>query len=252
MIKIFKNKIYRPELIAQVLNQDATFSNIEIIHEPEAVAEILPLQFDVIEVNDSMLKDLKPQLTYLDWALNTSGVFDCLIKHGSEYSPEQINAEAFRGYLEKSHKPLGIDNCAVLIGDYSFIASFSLMLARLGYSHIYVVSYENILFDDQIEILKKSLFGVKLVQLSFDELATIKDFASILIIDFELKDNAELVEILTYFNFLTEGATFCDLNSYRDDSLAQEAEKVLLRVVDINEFIKIKYDIIKKKLNNRS
>ena len=252
MIKIYKHERYRPDIISEVISAETSLSDLVIAYESSAILELFSQQFDALEIDDLMLRELRPQLAYLGWTLSVSGAFDCLIRQGTEYAPLQINSETLRHYLERSHKPLDIKNCAVLIGDYSFIASFSVMLAKLGYSQIYVVSHENMLFGDEIELLKKSLFGVKLVQLSFDELATIQDLASILVVDFNLEENSEIVEILTYFNFLTEGAFFCDLNSYIDDSLSLEAEKVQLCVVDMAEYLKIKYNIIKKKLNNRS
>ena len=253
MINIYKNENYRPDLISEIMSSDPHLSEVIISSESGSIMDLInKQQYDVIEIDDIMLKQLKPHLAFLGWGLSASSSFDCLIKQGQEYAPMQINAELFRRYLESTHRIVDIQNCAVLIGDYIFVASFAVMLAKLGYTKIYIVSQDNILFGEEIEHLKKILFGVQLTQLSFDELATIRDGASMLVLDFNLKENPELVEILTYFNFLTEGAIFFDLNSYIDDSLAQEAEKVQLDVVDISEHIKIKYNIIKKKLNIRS
>jgi len=252
-MKIYRSKdLWTPELAETLNNNTTELEGVEFHCESISEEELLKSDFDLIELPENQMRTLLERYSILDWNIQVSHAVDCLLKVDSTYKPCQINAEAFRAYLESQKMSVDISFCAVLIGEYSFVATFAVMLAKLGYKKIYIVSHENILFGHDVELIKKVLFDVDLHQLSFDELATISDAASFLAIDFNLDDNSEVVEILTYFNFLSEGAIFFDMQSFKNDSLSSEAEKVQLKVIDAIEFYITKYKIIQKKLNNRS
>ena len=239
-------------ILSELLSQVSDLSELKFHYEPISEDHLLNGEYDLIELSESQTQNIMKKFSMLDWEIQTSQAADCFIKQHDHFKPCQMNAEVFRQCIEFQKIIVDISYCAVLIGDYSFVTTFAMMLGKLGYKKIYIVSIENLFFGDRIDNLKKVLFDIELKQLSFDELATIPDVASLLAIDFELDENAEVVEILTYFNFLSKNAIFFDMQGYINHSLTLEAEKVQLKVINSLEFYITKYKLIQKKLNNRS
>ena len=94
--------------------------------------------------------------------------------------------------------------------------------------------------------MQKYLFNVQLQQLTLDEMANISELSSLLVMDFDQNEHPDMVETLTYFNFLAENAIFFDLQNYLNDDLSSEAEKASLRVLDSVEFHLHKYRLFQK------
>lgn len=242
-------KIYRSiELGAAELSE-------KLIHEADIDIQFGPMQnedelfrsdFDLVELSEQQSQSILSKLTMLDWQIQLTGAVDAFAKDQKKFKPIHLSSVAFVNFLESKHISLDVAKNAVLVGGYSFLMTYAMALAKLGFNKIYLVSPANISYEVQISNAQKFLFNVQLQQLTLDEMANISELASLLVIDFELNKYPEMVETLTYFNFLAENAIFFDLQNYMNDSLSIEAEKASLRVLDSAEFHLHKYRLFQK------
>jgi len=106
------------------------------------------------------------------------------------------------------------------------------VLAELGFGEIYVVGQEAEQLEIQIELLRKSHFGIKFKPLMFHELTIQSLSASIIINTVDLSQDKELLSDLSYFNFMKRDGYALDLNLLPyPNPLLEEAERAELRVL---------------------
>ncbi|MES2801052.1 MAG: hypothetical protein V4654_01045 [Bdellovibrionota bacterium] len=241
-------KIYRSielgtaELSEKLINE----SDIEIHFEPMNEAELLRSDFDLLELSEQQNQAILANMPLLDWPIQSTGAVDAFAKENKKFKPIHLSSTAFVSFLQSKHIALDVAKYAVLIGNYSFLITYAIALAKLGFKKIYLVSPGNVLYQNQIQAVQKFLFNVQLTQLTLDEMANIAELASLLAIDFDLNEHPDLVETLTYFNFVAEKAIFFDLQNYLNDALSSEAEKASLRVLDSVDFHLHKYRLFQK------
>lgn len=241
-------KIYRSiELGAAELSEKLiNATDIEIHFEPMNEDELLHSDFDLIELSEQQNQEILARMPLLDWPIQSTGAVDAFANENNKFKPIHLSSAAFVSFLQSQHIAVDVAKYAVLIGNYSFLITYAIALAKLGFKKIYLVSPGNVSYQNQIAAVQKFLFNVQLTQLSLDEMANIADLASLLAIDFDLNEHPDLVETLTYFNFVAERAIFFDLQNYSNDALSSEAEKASLRVLDSADFHLHKYRLFQK------
>lgn len=240
-------KIYRSiELGAAELSEKLNAPDIQIHFEPMSDEELFQSDFDLIELSEQQGQSILAKATVLDWQIQSTKAVDAFAKDLKGFKPMQLSSSAFGSFLELKHITLDVAKNAVLVGGYSFLITYAVALAKLGFNKIYLISPNNIPYQEQIDNAQKHLFNVQVQQLSLDEMSDVPELASLLVIDFDLNEFPELVQTLTYFNFLTENAIFFDLQNYMNDTLSAEAEKASLRVLDSVEFHLHKYRFFQK------
>lgn len=241
-------KIYRSielgaaELSEKLINE----LDIEIHFDPMTDEEILKSDFDLVELSEQQSQALLATMPMLDWTIQSTQAVDAFEKNAQGLKPIHLSSAAFINFLQSKHISVDVAKYAVLIGSYSFLITYSIALSKLGFKKIYLVSPGNINYENQLRSVQKTMFNIQLTQLSLDEMVNIAETASLLAIDFDLNEHPELVETLTYFNFVAEKAIFFDLQNYMNDSLSSEAEKASLRVLDSVEFHLHKYHFFQK------
>lgn len=240
-------KVYRSiELGAAELSEKLNAPDIEIHFEPMSDDELFHSDFDLIELSEQQNQSILAKATMLDWEIQSTKAVDAFAKDVKGFKPIHLSSAAFSQFLESKHISLDIAKNAVLVGGYSFLITYAIALAKLGFNKIYLVSPGNISYTEQIANTQKHLFNVQVRQLTLDDMANVAELASLLVIDFDLNEFPELVQTLTYFNFLAENAIFLDLQNYLNDTLSAEAEKASLRVLDSAEFHLHKYRLFQK------
>lgn len=247
-------KIYRSiELGADELSQKiGTADDVKIQFDPLDESDLVQSDFDLIELSEEKTQSILSKMNMLDWQIQSTGAADAFIVDHKKLKPIHLSSVAFVNFLQSKHITIDTAKNAVLVGSYSFLITYGVALAKIGFNKIYLISPDHISHKEKIAETQKYLFNVQIHQLQLDDMAGISDLASLLVIDFDLNQFPELVETLTYFNFVTENAVFCDLQSYRNEALSSEAEKASLRVLDSAEFHLHKYRLFQKNLNNRS
>lgn len=241
-------KIYRSiELGAAELSDKLVSElDLEIHFEPMGEDELLKSDFDLIELSEQQSQSILSNMPLLDWPIQSTGAVDAFANEKGKFKPIHLSSTAFVSFLQSQHIAVDVAKYAVLIGNYSFLITYAIALAKLGFKKIYLVSPGNINYQNQIQAVQKFLFNVQITQLNLDEMASIADLASLLAIDFDLNEHPDLVETLTYFNFVAERAIFFDLQNYLNDALSSEAEKASLRVLDSADFHLHKYRLFQK------
>lgn len=241
-------KIYRSiELGAAELSEKLISElDIEINYELMTDEELLNSNFDLIELSEQQSQAILATMPLLDWPIQSTGAVDAFAKEGRKLKPIHLGAPAFVSFLQSKQISVDTAKYAVLIGNYSFLITHAIALAKLGFKKIFLVSPGNINYQNQLQAVQKFLFNVQLTQLSLDQMANIAETASLLAIDFDLNEHPDLVETLTYFNFVAEKAIFFDSQNYMNDSLSLEAEKASLHVLNSVDFHLHKYRLFQK------
>jgi hypothetical protein len=96
--------------------------------------------------------------------------------------------------------------------------------------------------------VKAFVFNLNLRAVNINELTTSDLAGALLVCDFKKSTNKDAYELLTYFNFLLQGALFIDCNSINDSFLVEDARKAEIAVVDEREVITQKYFYLLEKL----
>lgn len=243
-------KIYRSiELGAAQLSQClAAETDLEFFFDPLSEDELMNSDFDLIELSEQQNQSVLSQFKVLDWDIQVTHSTDAFVRVQQELKPFHLGAAALKTFLEFKKVYVDVSKSAVLVGGYSFLMTYAIVLGKLGFKKIHLVSSDNVIFSNQVAAIKKFLFDIDIRQISSDEMANISELSSLVVTDFDLSEHADLVEVLTYFNFSAEGAIFLDLQQFMNDTLSLEAERASLLTLDSVEFHLHKYRLAQKKI----
>lgn len=250
-MRIYRSKNLHGDTLADCFKKDIQSTDFfEIIFEDIPEEDLLRHDFDIIEMDEESKAQYLDKATQLDWEVSALKAFDVIFRKQSLYKPYNLGSVALKSFIETHSLEIDSTKSAVLVGEYSFLVTYSLALSQLGFKKVYIVSPDNLFFNEKLSATQKILFDVKIQQISYDEMANIPETSSVLIVDFELAKHPEMVEILTYFNFLAQGSLFLDLNHFFDSTLFDEAEKADLKVISSVTFHRYRYEYAKNILNN--
>ncbi len=234
----FLNKIqfenYNDFFEIQKINENADELNIH---------EILRHKFNVIEFTHKDYEQFKPSLSAIDWKVSQVGVADALILTNGLYRPVHLQAAALSDLIKKNANFINSQLPVIVVGEIHFVIGVVAELALKGFTQI-VYSLSNY-SESFVQIIEKKIrsfaFDINLKSVHINELTTSELMGALFISDFKKSTNKEAYELLTYFNFLSQGAVFIDCNSIQDSYLVDDARKAEIKVIDEVEFINQKY-----------
>ncbi len=242
----FLHKIKNPELAA----------GFDVIPPLElSPQELLKQNFNVIEMAGRDYEDFRPWVTAVEWKTNQIGMADCLIWRENTYKPHNLLAEVLISIIKKSPAKINSQLPVLVIGDFHFVFSVAAKLVLSGFIELVIsVTDENgdFLGAEIEKKLRAFAFDLNIKVVNINELTTIDQAGFLLISDFKKEMNREAYELLTYFNFLSEGALFIDCNSILDQFLVDDARKAEIAVIDEGEVINAKYLYLLNLLKNSS
>ncbi len=232
--------------LAQFKNHFEFFKNNENL----SVAEFLKKKYDVIELGLNDFNLFKPFLPTLDLKTSRFGVADTLIKLKTDFRPMHFLSEAVYKAILLKVPDLKTSESAVVIGDYDFVLAVTYKLAQSGFYKIIIATLKNVEAEKIKKLIQQYAFRVQITTVPLNELTQLESGSVLLISNLLKKSSPEAYESITYFNFLSRGAAFVDLNSRNEPVLAEEASRAEITVVDEIEILKIKYDMILEFLKN--
>lgn len=215
-----------------------------------AAEQVLQNNFDVIELGPGDFKLFKPYLKSLDVKTSRLGVADCLIRVGSSFRPLQILSEAVYAAILNKKSDLKTSESAVVIGDFDFVLSMTYKLAQVGFFKI-IIATEKPSESIQIKkLIQTYAFNIQISTVALTELTQLESSSILLISNLHKKINPEAYESIAYFNFLSRGAVFIDINSRNEPVLVEEARRAEINVIEEIEILRIKYHSILEMLKN--
>lgn len=156
--------------------------------------------------------------------------------------------DVFLKELSGNHSSLQTNYLAVLVGDERTVANFFPALSQLGYANFkFVVKDPQTMLPYLQSVLSKYI-GLNADLLSFADLAEIKESASALIVDVDHQQEKELIQGLTYFNFLVTQALFLDVRAVISSDLEEEAERAEMTVIKSQQLHTKRFEHIEKLL----
>lgn len=251
-----KYKIYNLLSDREILknkNVKCVQENFEIISGDETpVDQLIAKKFDAIEISGEKFVEFEPFITAVDWRTSQVSTLDCLVLQNGKYKAYHLLADSILRILKKMPARVNSQRPVIVIGDIYFLYSVVTKLALSGFVEI-IVS----LTDEEDEMLKtfeqriKSfVFDLNLKTVSINDLTTTEQAGYLLISNFRKEDNKDAYELLTYFNFLAEGAIFMDCNSINDSYLVDDARKAEIFVIDEEQVLESKYNYLLEILKN--
>lgn len=240
------------------LNKYSELSDIKDQYEIAAgintatAEDLLKSDFDIIELGAGDFSKFKNYLKALDLKTSRLGVADCLIKIGTEFRPMNLTSESiFKAVLEKI-PDLKNSESAVVIGDYDFVLAMSYKLAQAGFFKL-IIATDNLSDNKKIKsLIQTYAFNIQITTVPLNEITQVEGGSVLLISNLSRKKNAEAYESITYFNFLARGAAFVDVNSRSEPTLAEEARRAEIIVIDELQILRIKYLSILEMFKNSS
>lgn len=217
-----------------------------------SVEELLKKKYDVIEFDGSQFEMFRPLITVLDWNTNHIATADCLILKNNLYKPHHILAGALIRLLKKNVKRMNSLLPVIVIGDIHFVISVVTKLALSGFIEIIVsiIDSNDKLLEDFENRIRSFVFNLNFKIIPINDLTSIEQAGFLLISNFKKEKNKDAYELLTYFNFLSEGATFIDCNSMTDSFLIEDAIKADIFVIDEVQVLEEKYNYLLDLLKN--
>jgi hypothetical protein len=215
-----------------------------------SVKEIVAKKLEVIEIAPNDFETFKDYAHAIDWKTNLVGIADALILQGGKYRPVNLQVEALIMSIKKNSKRINSQLPVIVIGDFHFVFSTVAKLAMSGFVEIiYSISDGSNTYSELVEKkVKAFVFNLNLRAVNINELTTSDLAGALLVCDFKKSTNKDAYELLTYFNFLLQGALFIDCNSINDSFLVEDARKAEIAVVDEREVITQKYFYLLEKL----
>ena len=242
---------FSQEKFINKLGQSELLDNFEIVDLTDlSVEEIVAKKIDVIEIAPNDFEAFKDYAHAIDWKTNLVGIADALILQDGKYRPINLQVEALISSIKKNSKRINSQLPVIVIGDFHFVFSVVAKLAMSGFIEIiYSISDGSNTYTDLVEKKVKSfVFNLNLRSVNINELTTSELAGALLVSDFKKNTNKDAYELLTYFNFLLQGALFIDCNSINDSFLVEDARKAEIAVVDEREVITQKYFYLLDKL----
>jgi len=232
------------------LNDDKIFY---VITEAKTVEDAMVLKADFIDLTYAEYLISSQKFTINSIETSILGAADCLLKIDNKYYFDQMSQKAFLKYLSKLKISLQSSKTAVLIGDELTISQFLPPLTKLGYSDFICVVENTESVSEFVQKIQKTFLGLKIQLLNFKQIPLIDSISSFLVVDINHSEQVELVESLTYFNFLTTGSVFFDLRSAQSKELIEEALRAEMFVMDSVVYHSLRqslaYEVLIKKIN---
>ena len=230
-------------------------SNFEVAsNSPQlSAAQILKSNNDVIELGPEDFNLFKPHFNSMDLRTSRFGVADILLRFKTDktdYRPMHILAESVYKAILIKVSALKTSESAVVIGSYDFVLAVTYKLAQSGFFNIVIATYKNSEAEKIKKLIQTYAFNIKISTVALNELTQLESGSVLLISNLEKKINPEAYESITYFNFLSRGAAFVDLNSRNEPTLAEEARRAEILVIEEIEIQKIKYKSILELFKN--
>lgn len=237
----------------QRLEKSTAFANFEVQQTQDiSIEELLKKNYDLIEFTGDQYEKFLPFIGSVDWKTNQLFTADSLILKNKSYRPHNVLAETLMLLLRKNVSRVNSLSPVIIVGDYHFVISVAAKLAMSGFIEI-VVSFtepgDPALKGFETKI-KSMVFNLNLVTIPIGELTAINRTGSLLISCFVKEKNKDAYDLMAYFNFLSEGATFIDCNSISDTYLVEDARKADIFVIDEVEVLEYKYDYLAELLKN--
>ncbi len=198
----------------------------------ETVFEAMDQSADLIELSYLDFLEVQKKLSFSDLDAYCSGAADSLIRIDNQYQFFQLGQKTFVKFLSQLKISLQVADFAVLIGDQLTISQFLPALNQLGYSRFVVVVEDVEAIQIFIQKIQRTFLGLTIEILNFKQISKIDHISSLLLVDIDHQSQAELVENLTYFNFLNSGSIFFDVRSLLSNELVQEAIQAQMFVID--------------------
>jgi hypothetical protein len=238
-LKIKKMKYYRsknlPALAIDMNNEVMTSLNIEYV-QAETVTEAQQLGADLIDLSYADYLQIKDQFIMTSIDSYGLGSADCIIKINGEFRFYQLSQHVFLSYMEELKVSLNSVDIAVLVGDEMTISQYLPALTQLGYGQFIFVVENMERVKKFIERIQRTYFSLSIQILNFHQVGLIEIASSFLLVDIDHSQHPELVESLTYFNFLTAGSLFIDMRSALNEHLVEEAKRALMFVADTRPY----------------
>jgi hypothetical protein len=213
--------------------------------------EILQKKYEIIEVPNFDIEEYKIYLKALEWKINHISAADYLILINNQYKPFNIIADVVLNIIKNKSAQIDSQRSVIVIGEPQFVYCIVAKLVLSGFIRIIVsLTTETETADNFSKRIKSFAFNLNLKIVPISELTAIEQAGFLLISNFEKSQNKEAYELLTYFNFLAEGAVFIDCNSLENNQLVEEARKAEIFVVDEIEILENKYKYMCEILKN--
>lgn len=183
------------------------------------------------------------------------GAADCILKLDNKYHFYQLSQKSFLYYLSQLKMNLKSNHGAVIVGNELTISQFLPALTKLGYDQFIFVVENTAKVKEFVDNIQKTFLGLKVQFFNFQQVSLIDYVSSLLLVDFDHDKYPELVESLTYFNFLSAGSVFFDVgaslgrapvaaaDNNSKSELVKEAERAQMLVVDSAQYHQIRFQL---------
>jgi hypothetical protein len=239
---------YSQEKFISKLGKTPLLEKFEVVGKDGASAtEVLSRKYDIIELSPNDFEDFKDHVLAVDWKTSQLGMADCLVRQpNGAYRPMNLISVTIVDLLKKSSSKINSQLPAIVIGEYHFVYAVCVQLALSGFVEIIVsiTDNENSYADLLEKKIRSFIFDLNLRMVNINELTTSEIVGALLISDFKKELNKDAYDLLTYFNFLSQGALFIDCNSITEPSLVEDARKAEIAVIDEGQLITRKYNYL--------
>ncbi len=219
---------------------------------PQTAEEVLKKDYNVIELGSGDYSLFKPHLKSVDVKTSRLGVADCFVRVGTSFRPLQLLSEAVYAAILQKNADLKTSESAIVIGDFDFVLAMTYKLSQVGFFKIIIATNKPSEALQIKKLIQTYAFGIQISTVSLNELTQLESSSVLLISNLQRKINPEAYDSIAYFNFLSRGAVFIDMNSRNEPILAEEARRAEILVIEEIEILRIKYHSILEMLKNSS
>jgi shikimate dehydrogenase len=170
-----------------------------------------------------------PQLpTAVRW-LETA---DSLVLENGQWWPRLYTYETLRNFIIARFRDLDISLNSYVIGANHMGRVAAAVMGHLGFSHISLVDEDSEKLHQEVELLRRYLFGVKIEAVPAHTLTVQEEPGSLMLNTLVLQDDSTVLGDLSYFNFMKTGGVVVDISECTTHNrLLEEAERADLKIL---------------------
>tara|TARA_B100000749_G_scaffold280896_1_gene280668 strand:- start:38280 stop:39155 length:876 start_codon:yes stop_codon:yes gene_type:complete len=238
-----KSDKLRNDFVQKYLEKSGIENSLEYIETPLSNLKEATLEaqnkFDYIRVHPNFGIDSLHLFAGIPSEMMTVGAMDAWIRADKKkWWPRNFYFKAFHGVISKQGSKINLNSEVLIIGTGAVAKAFLVGFVKLGFKKINISSTMDEAAQEFVESSKQFFFDVKLSYVPQSRLVTLPGVHGIMVNTTPIDKNSEMIEDLSYFNFLQKSGLVIDANLVPLDSLLlTEAISVGANIIPGYEFM---------------
>ncbi len=206
--------------------------DFEFVHQGEFTDEVKKEAYAIL-VDPSLSSGLLKKIAVQPAQVQSLQSLDSFFKSENSWYPRLLTFEALRRVFVERARDLDIRRPAFVVAQGAMTRILASVLTQVGFADIYLIGSDSDDLAREQKYLSSTHLGIRFTQIPTSELTMQSVSAAVMINAMDLASDQDLMNDLSYFNFMKGEGYILDLNLENEDSpFIEEARNAELRVIE--------------------